>query len=341
MLWARARLARRLRKAGVPPPPPPYTVDAWCEAIGRVRGRPLHIRGERLGAEHPPGLLVRLDGADYIIIDAALPTLARAQTVLHEVAHLVLDHDGDALHADVDAALEAEAELAADLLYQQMAHAAGSTAEPCTRQVAALSRVPLRLWSSRRWTDLRADWHVTQLWMTLRAGMRDAKIISTSTGEQVPVEVGGRHHRHRRVIEVHDALRLLRPWCSGQVHDSAERRALRYRLDSAAVAAVAEAATVAVALRRRQAALPLADDSPFVAAPLDVTDVRAEARRLARMSRALHDSSLVAAEVDCWVPVIASVDTSEASPPGTLARGLPVMPLPDSATRPGRPARAM
>lgn len=341
MLWARARLARRLRRAGMPSPPAPYTVDAWCEAIGRVRDRPLHIRGERLGAEHPPGLLVRLDRADYIIIDAALPTLARAQTVLHEVAHLVLDHDGDALHTDVDAAIEAEAELAADLLYQQLAHAAGGTAEASTREVTALPRVPLRLWSSRKWTDLRADWHVTQLWMTLRAGMPDAKIISTSTGEQVPVEVGGRHHRHRRVVEVHDALRLLRPWCSAQVYDSAQRRALRYRLDSAATAAVAEAATVAVALRRRQAALPLADDSPFVAAPLDVTDVRAEARRLARMSRALHDSSLVAAEVDCWVPVIASADTSEASPPPTLARGLPVMPLPDSASRPGRPVRAV
>ncbi|MBC8991525.1 DUF6545 domain-containing protein [Micromonospora chalcea] len=338
MGWARARLARRLRKAGVPPPPAPYTVDAWCEAIGAARGRPLLIRGERLGTEFPPGFLVPLDQADYILVDTALPPLARAQTVLHEVAHLVLGHDGDA-HVDVDPALEAEAELAADLLSQQMTRAAASTADTSGPE-AAMSRAPIPRWSSMWWTDRRTDWHVNQLWMTLRAGMPDARIVSTTTGTQAPVEVGGRRHRHRRVIEVHDALRLLRPWCSGQVHASAVQRAKRYQLDPADVAAVAEAAAVAVALRRRQAALPQAGDSPYVAAPPDVSDVRAEARRLARMSRALHDSPLVAAEVDCWVPVIAPGETLQASPPTALVHGLSVTPLPNGRARPSSPASA-
>ncbi|MGY4899970.1 DUF6545 domain-containing protein [Micromonospora aurantiaca (nom. illeg.)] len=339
MLLARARLARRLRAANVPPPPAPYTVDAWCEAIGRARGRRLQVHGVQLDADLPSGLLVPRDDVDHILVDAALPALARAQTVLHEVAHIVLDHDGDALHADVDPAVEAEAELAADLLYRQLARAAATTRSG--HDVAACSRERQPHWSSTWWTDRRTDWHVNQLWITLRAGMADAKIVSTSTGVQVPVEVGGSRQRHRRVIEVHDALRLLRPWCSGPVHTNAARRAQRYRLDPAAVAAVAEAAAVAVALRRRQAALPAVDEPLYVPQPRDLSDVRAEARRLARMSRALHDSPLVAAEVARWAPVVTAGDARDSPPATTLAQGLPVTPLPVGAVRRGSSAGAV
>lgn len=334
MPWARLRLARRLRKLGVPAPPAPYTVDAWCEAIGRRRGTPLEIRDVQLDAEMPPSLLVRAEWADFIMVDAALPTLARTQAVLHEVAHLVLDHSGDVLHDDVevDTAVEAEAELAADLLYEQMTRAA--TVGLSGGREAGRMACRSEMW----WRDRSADWHVNQLWMTLRAGMPDAKIVSISASEQVPVEVGGRRHRHRRVVEVHDALRQLRPWYSEPVYASAERRAMRYRLDPGSVAAVAEAAAIAVALRRCQANLFRTEETPHTIQSLDLSDVRAETRRLARISRALHDSPLVRAEVARWVPVTVVGDTVSPAAGGEVAVGLPAT---SSAGRAGSRAGAV
>ncbi|MEU2616315.1 DUF6545 domain-containing protein [Micromonospora sp. NPDC007271] len=328
MLLARARLARRLRAAKLPPPPAPYTVDAWCEAIGRARGRRLHVHDVRLDADLPPGLLVERDDADHILVDATLPTLARAQTVLHEVAHIVLQHDGDAVHDDPDPAIEAEAELAADLLYQQLTRAASSAASPSG---ALFPRLRLLVRPPAWWAERRTDWRLLQLWMTLREAMPDAAIVSTSTAAPVPIEIRGDRQRYRMVIEVHDALRVLRPWLSTKVHASAARRARRHRLDAATVAAVAEAATIAVALRRRHASLPPdAVDPLLLPERQDLHDVRAEARRLARVARALHESPLVAAETVRWVPVV----TAEDAVPLSTVRDTPLIPLAtDAAAR--------
>ncbi|MFI7517556.1 DUF6545 domain-containing protein [Micromonospora echinofusca] len=295
------------------------------------------IRDESFGADYPSGVLVPLDRADYILVDASLPTLGRTQSVLHEVAHLVLGHVGDAMHSDIDPALEAEAELAADLLYQQMIRAAAKSGGGPSKKPARLRSWRPATW----WADRRTDWHVNQLWIKLRAGMPDATIVSTTTGIPLPVEVGGSRHRHRRVIEVHDALRLLRPWCSRRVHAGAQRRAQRYRLDSATAAAVADAATLAVALRRRQAALPVVDDPLDMAPPVDVSDVRGETRRLARISCAWHDSPVVAAEVARWAPLVATVRASEESCHSALAQVLSVAPLPAGLSRRSRSSRAV
>ncbi|MEH1017562.1 DUF6545 domain-containing protein [Micromonospora sp. CPCC 206060] len=326
------RLARRLREACVPPPPAPYTVDAWCVAIGEARRRDLRVYDMRLDAELPPGLLVRRDRADSILVDAALPALARTQTVLHEVAHIVLGHDGDALHDDIDPVVEAEAELAADLLCQQLTRAA-SGVEPAWLATRWPARMPG--W----WADRRSDWRLLQLWMTLRDGLPDVAIVTTSTATPVPVEIRSRRQRYRTVIEVHEALRVLRPWCNAQVYASAAKRARRHLLDPAAVTAVAEAATVAVALRRRHTSLPPGPgDSPLSSDVPDPHDVRAEASRLARMACALHDSPLVAAEIARWVPVVAPVDA--ASLRKKIVGGMPVISLP-AVARQGRSPSAV
>ncbi|MET7951794.1 DUF6545 domain-containing protein [Micromonospora sp. NPDC005324] len=339
MIFARAQVARRLRNAGVPPPCEPYTVHAWCEAIGQTRGRPLKVHAVRLGTHLPPGVIVARNGVDHILVDAAMPALAFDQSVLHELGHYLLDHDGDVLNDHVDPDVEAEAELAADLLYEQLMRAAASATRPSTRtsRILPLMRLPGR--PSAWWADRSNDWHVHRLWMTLRTGMPDAVIISTSTGVQVAVEAGGSRQRHRTVIEVHEALRVLRPYCSPLVHASATRRAQRHGLDDNAVAAIAEAATLAVALRRRQASLPPEADDP----PLqwqrrdrhDLQDVRAEARRLAAVARALHDSPLVAAEIARCVPVVAGRN-SDALPRPRMVADTPLFPL--GAARRGRSA---
>ncbi|GIJ08379.1 DUF6545 domain-containing protein [Micromonospora andamanensis] len=303
MIFARARLSRRLRQANVPQPTTPYNVDAWCEEIGQARGRRLRVHDLSLGPDLPTGLLVRRPDEDTVIVDAGLPALTRTQTVLHEVAHLILDHDGDALHDDVDQAIEAEAEMVADLLYQRLTRAAESTARVADRG-AATPENPTRV-RSAWFADRRADWHLLNLWITLQDGTSGAAIISTSTTRPVPVEIRGRRQRHRTVIEIHEALRILRPWYSSQVHDSATRRARRHRLDPEPVAAIAEAATIAVALRHRRASLPPGSGGTCLPTMQHSScDVPSEARRLARLSHALHDSPLVTAEIARWVPVV-------------------------------------
>ncbi|MEU8333656.1 DUF6545 domain-containing protein [Micromonospora arborensis] len=342
MIFARVRVARRLRNAGVPPPCEPYTVEAWCEAIGRARGRPLKVHAVQLGTHLPPGVIVARDGVDHILVDVAMPALAFDQSALHELGHYLLDHDGDVLNDHVDPAVEAEAELAADLLHEQLMRAAVGATRPSTRAGRVLPPIRLPSGPSDWWADRSTDWHVHRLWMTLRTGMPDAVIISTSTAVPVAVEAGGRRQRHRTVIEVHEALRVLRPWCSPQVYASATRSAQRHRLDDDAVAAVAEAATFAVALRRRQASLPPEADDP----PLpwqrrdrhDLPDVRAEARRLAAVARALHDSPLVAAEIARCVPVVAGSDP-DALPRPRMVADTPMFAL--GAARRGRSASAV
>ncbi|WP_433531338.1 DUF6545 domain-containing protein [Micromonospora sp. CA-263727] len=260
-----------------------------------------------MGVDLPPGLLVRRPDDDSIIVDSALPALARTQTVLHEVAHLVLGHDGDVLHDGLAPAIEVEveAELAADLLYQRLMRAAAA-ASP-RRHRPARAGLGLGRAASAWLADRRTDWHLLQLWMTLRDGIPDVAIVRASTATPAPVEIRNRRQRHRTLIEIHEALRVLRPWCSSRVLASATARARRHRLDPDEVVAVADAATIAVALRhRRTSQPPTTGDTALLTTLHGPLDVLSEARRLGQMARALHDSPLVVAEAARWVPVATS-----------------------------------
>lgn len=114
-----------------------------------------------------------------------------------------------------------------------------------------------------------------------------------------------RGRRHRQVVEIHDALRQLRPWYRPDVYLSAQRRAQRNRLDPAAVRTIAEAAGIAVAIRRKLAGVD-GDTEAIHAEPC--TDLPASlkpaARELARLSHAMHHSPLVTAEVAKWGSVV-------------------------------------
>ncbi|RNH99628.1 ImmA/IrrE family metallo-endopeptidase [Micromonospora aurantiaca] len=325
MLLARARLRRRLARAGLPAPSPPYTVDAWCTAIGAARRRPLVVGDVDLEAGHPPGVLItEQPEGDFILVDRSLPPVTRTQTVLHEIAHLVLEHPGDLWHDGIDRVVEAEAELAADVLYHQLVRAAGGE-EADGDQLTGRERTLHRTMTSW-WADRRSDWRLLHLWMTLRDNMPHLALVTTSTATPVPTEIRGNRQRHRTVVEIHEILRALRPWCSAQVYASASARARSHRLDAASTDAVAEAATIAVALRHRQLAMAPAASSQLPQTSRDRNDVRAEARHLACVDQAMSESPLVAAEIARWAPVgPAALGQSRAN---HLIGGIPVVPLP-------------
>ena len=149
--------------------------------------------------------------------------------------------------------------------------------------------------------DRRADWHMNLLWVTLRTEVPDASLILVAQDDEPAPALGGSRRTYRRVVEVHDQLRRLRPWFSPEVRASALRGAKRRRLSPNIAEAVAEAAVIAVALRRRKAGAPPADENLLVSPPSPgYLDIRAETRRLARISHALHQSPLVRAELARW-----------------------------------------
>ncbi|MFI7510506.1 DUF6545 domain-containing protein [Micromonospora aurantiaca] len=284
----------------MPEPPEPFTVEAWCEAIAAARGRRIRIREASMHATWPPGFFFNDDDVDYLIVDACLPTLARTQTLLHELAHLLLGHRGNALHGDINPSVEAEAEIAADLLSRQLARASRTARRVETpQQDRDLTDLHVRTldWMN----DRRDDWHLNLLWVTLRTEIPDASLILVAQDDEPAPALGGSRRTYRRVVEVHDQLRRLRPWFSQEVRASALRGARRRRLSPDSTEAVAEAAVIAVALRRRKAGAPPADEN-LLASPPDsgCLDIRAETRRLARISHALHQSPLVRAELARW-----------------------------------------
>ena len=72
--------------------PVPFSMDRLCTTVSNTTGRPLSVEAADLPAG-VAGALFRSPERDIIAHDRGLPRLARLNTVLHEVGHLVLGHD--------------------------------------------------------------------------------------------------------------------------------------------------------------------------------------------------------------------------------------------------------
>ncbi len=78
----------------VPHPPAFETVEDFLTGIGEVRGRPITVIDAPLPTRKVCGLWVGTDTADTIVISDQLRGVQRDHVVMHEVAHVVLEHDG-------------------------------------------------------------------------------------------------------------------------------------------------------------------------------------------------------------------------------------------------------
>ncbi|NGO47739.1 hypothetical protein [Streptomyces ureilyticus] len=76
--------------------PRPFDLDALCEGIAAQRGRPLRLVALEGAPDSsmPCGVLVATESADLIFYEPATSALHKLQIVLHELAHLLLDHGG-------------------------------------------------------------------------------------------------------------------------------------------------------------------------------------------------------------------------------------------------------
>lgn len=72
--------------------PRPFSLNAFCTALVRCRGRPLRllpIPGNETG---PCGLWISTSDADYIFHQVATSPLHQEHIILHELAHMLFDH---------------------------------------------------------------------------------------------------------------------------------------------------------------------------------------------------------------------------------------------------------
>jgi hypothetical protein len=71
--------------------PAPFSVDAFCQALGARRGRPIRLLpvDTRTG---PCGLWVATATVDYLFYEQATTPLHQDQIRLHELGHLIFNH---------------------------------------------------------------------------------------------------------------------------------------------------------------------------------------------------------------------------------------------------------
>lgn len=140
---ARGRLRRecRARLAGFTVPVP-FSLEALCAQLARDRGRPLHLHPLALpaGPDVPCGMWVATGRADHVFHAQGASALHQRNIVLHEIGHMICDHEIDnggaalaAVLTDLDPAMvqrvlmrtrysapeEEEAEMIAALILEQ------------------------------------------------------------------------------------------------------------------------------------------------------------------------------------------------------------------------------
>lgn len=132
--------------------PDPFTVSEFCDSLGESRGRRIHLVPHNLDAEGPSGLWVGTSSVDYIFYQKDTSPLHRVHIILHEVGHILCDHDAqpsagltnlvggadDKLvrrllaRAHGSSGEEREAEFIAYLIYSRISSAERGHAEPRT-----------------------------------------------------------------------------------------------------------------------------------------------------------------------------------------------------------------
>ncbi|MEU9497163.1 ImmA/IrrE family metallo-endopeptidase [Streptomyces sp. NPDC048196] len=91
-IWLREQCERRVDALGLPVGKK-LSVDALCEHLSRLSGRPIQLMPFPLPLGSPDGLWVSAAGAEYVIYEQRLAPVHQQQVVLHELGHLICDHE--------------------------------------------------------------------------------------------------------------------------------------------------------------------------------------------------------------------------------------------------------
>ncbi|MFS8097845.1 ImmA/IrrE family metallo-endopeptidase [Lentzea alba] len=117
------RLRRRARAAlrGLTMPEP-FSVQALCDEVARVRGRKLflHPFTEPPVDEMPSGLWVATDVADHVFFEQQTSRFHQEHIICHEIGHMLCGHESQRAMARTSytTAQEHEAEMVATLILE-------------------------------------------------------------------------------------------------------------------------------------------------------------------------------------------------------------------------------
>jgi len=74
--------------------PQPFDLAEFAARLGRRRGRPLLLVPVAFSADRPCGLWIATTGADYVYYETGTTPFHATTIALHEIAHLLLGHQG-------------------------------------------------------------------------------------------------------------------------------------------------------------------------------------------------------------------------------------------------------
>lgn len=86
------RCAERVRRLGLPLKKT-LAIEELCEHIGGLRQRPVRVVSLALPPVGPHGLWVSTETNDYIFVEERLVPVHQQQVILHEIGHVVCDHE--------------------------------------------------------------------------------------------------------------------------------------------------------------------------------------------------------------------------------------------------------
>lgn len=290
----------------------PFDLRRFLESLALNRGKELRVLRADLGAAMPCGMAVSTRDVDYIYYARDLPEFMARHTLMHEVGHLVFDHDVTAVSAESahQSAAESLADLLPDLssalvqrllqrssytfpqeqeaeLFASMA-LAGTAARPrhvgLTTPTRRRNAVPM-------WRVGRANLGLQSLWSRLVFSMPQVHLYGETTTAAANRGDRAMMRLYRGVVEIRDVQRMLRahvpPGTAATIRAAAER-------DGAAdadIEVLAEAGELAVALQTHRHGQRYTNPAP---APDDLigNHVLDQAQHLAHVSRALTSVEL-------------------------------------------------
>ena len=75
--------------------PDPFDVDAFCDDLSQSRGRPIHVLPQPGAVTDgtPCGVWIATAAEDVIFVEPGVAPLHREHIILHEVGHMICDHE--------------------------------------------------------------------------------------------------------------------------------------------------------------------------------------------------------------------------------------------------------
>jgi hypothetical protein len=258
--------------------PAPFAMDEFRMCLERRRRRVVRLLPMVMEPGAPSGVWIGTADADYLYYEEQTSPFHQAHIVLHLAGPMLL---GDGRGPAIDS------RLVPDVGQQLIGLMLGSSEPDPVTSLEAETFAFRALEQGRRGPSAPAAWRLLRQLRPLHAATLGVfPELAHLTAPSVPPTA--RLRLHQMVIEIRDAGLALRPYRDSLVAGAAAAAAQAEGLTGDDVAAAAEAAVLASALRARTAGRPWAS-KPWdtgIAPPIG-PDLADEAHWLARVSRAL------------------------------------------------------